>query len=301
MLITIKKLILNSIHTFKILHKCFSIKSFNPLIEYKYEKKPISEYSNDFLISKLKQESHYLEKCIKNPFTKIRGTERKNNIILYLSEIRKRKIDENQIIKWSENLLFKYEKWLSEKKAQVDIIKIKNDDSIQPQNIDFYKVSSIRFWENKLIKKSIVEDCLESALLASASSNRQAFRIGLSYNSLKNIKLGGSLNISLFEKAPLRVFIFVNQPNYSEKYACVLDVGMFAQNFILRANEYGLGAVPCYGSEMLSPSQKNWLDYFNLSNDYYCYLSICLGYSKEIAMKPPRRKLKNIIIEKNLT
>ena len=196
-------------------------------------------------------------------------------------------------------ILKKYEKWRKEKKAQLEIIKKDKQSNNNPTSIDFYKVSSVRFWDNELVEKSVLYDCLESALLASASSNRQAFKIGIKYNSLDNIKLGGSINVSLFEKAPVRIFIFVNQPNYAEKYACVLDVGMFAQNFKLRANEYGLGCVPCYGSEMLSPNQKYWLDYFGISSDYYCYLSICLGYPIETATKPPRRNLKNLVIEKN--
>ena len=167
-----------------------------------------------------------------------------------------------------------------------------NKVNFKPQNFDFYKVSSVRFWENREIDKSIVNDCLEAGMQASASSNRQAFRLGLKYNKSENIKIGGSLNSSLFEKTPLRIFIFVHKPNYLEKFSCVLDVGMFSQNLILRANEYGLGAVPCYGSEMLGPNQKYWTEYFNLDEHYYCYLTICLGYPSEKAIKPLEDLLK---------
>ena len=288
MIIKIKKIILKTINLFNVILLCFRNKSINPLIAFNYDNIPISHLSDDYLIAKLKQESHYLEKCIKNPYLKNRGNDRKKNIILYIKEVKKRNINEDKIIRWSKDLIKKHNNWILRKKPILKYVKqIKSNIKLVDKH--FYKATSTRFWEKKTIEKSTIYDLLETGLLASASSNRQAFRIGINYNKLDNITKGGSLNKSIFEKTPLRIFIFVHQPNYQEKYSCVLDVGMFAQNLVLRANEYGLGVVPCYGSEILSPSQNHWLNYFNLNENYYCYLTLCLGYPLEQATKPPWR------------
>ena len=55
----------------------------NPYFAYKYEKISIDKVSDDFLIAKLKQETHYLEKCIKNPYSVGRGKDRKK-ILFYI-------------------------------------------------------------------------------------------------------------------------------------------------------------------------------------------------------------------------
>ena len=100
----------------------------------------------------------------------------------------------------------------------------------------------------------------------------------------------------MIKKAPVRIYFWMNIDNYKEKYASAIDIGMFSQNFILKAFELGLSTCPMYGSENLIPSQKEARNAWGLKKNYYCYLSILVGYGAELAEKPPRRKIKNIVV-----
>ena len=76
---------------------------------------------------------------------------------------------------------------------------------------------------------------------------------------------------------------------------------MFAQNLILKAKEFSLGVCCCYASEHLNKSQSYWRNKFNLPKEYYCSLSILIGFPKELVEKPTRLDVKKIVEFKNKT
>jgi len=254
---------------------------------------PFTYQSDDYIIVRLKHEAHLLEKCVKNEYSN-RGDKRFRDVKKLLSEVERRLIDESRVIEWATKILIVYKKWTVEKKKQIEVVTIDSSETVSFTQDKIFDVKSTRFFESKVPSIDLIKSCISAAQLASASCNRQAFRIGIIKNT-GQLVVGEANNASLFEKAPYRIFIFSNKRNYSEKYADSIDVGMFAQNFVLKANLLGLSSCCCYAAEHLDLSQQSYRELFDLSKGYYCLLSIVVGFPLELAVKPPRRNLENII------
>ena len=272
--------------------------SINPLRFYYYHYLPISEMEDYLILVKIKHEAHLLDKCRKNNYKKGRGLDRAELLVKLIDEFNRRNIKKNlKIISWAETVLSLYEQWRNQKKQ---IISIDQTASCNKSNLDsienLLSIPSIRFWKKKEIKISQIRECVKSGILASSSCNRGAFKIGILYSSNCEDELGEANNMSLFKKSPVRIFVFVNQANYSEKFASAIDTGMFVQNFLIRANSLDLSCCVCYGSEHITPSLKILRHQFSLPSTYYCYCSILMGYGTEYVEKPPRADLDSIIL-----
>ena len=190
---------------------------------------------------------------------------------------------------WAGEVLDKYDVWLTAKTPQIlstgDVFKELPD----------LAVPSVRFWKEGVPPEDRIIECITSGQMAPASCNRQAFLIKVIVNDKQDFEGEGARNSSMFAAAPYRVFIYFNVNNYSEKYAAMIDIGMFSQNFILKAKELGLGTCCCYASEHLDRGQNYWRKKLDLSNEFYCGLTILVGTPKEVVNKPPRIETKKIV------
>lgn len=263
--------------------------TFRPVWFELKERQSVSKHTSDFLIVYLKHQAHLLEKCTKNEFdNEVRGKKRFLLVKDIVQELELRGCDEYELLSWAKRVCDIYIAWVNSKEIQVSVI-----SNYEKDIKDIFDVSSVRFFTNEEPDIDLIIDCVKSAQKASASCNRQPFKIGILNN--KQTFFGEANNKSLFEKSPYRIFIFSNRDNYSEKYAEAIDVGMFSQNFMLKANILGLASCCCYASEHLEKPQAYYRHLFDLSNEYYCYLSIIVGFPSERVEKPPRRKVENIV------
>lgn len=267
----------------------FKYRTLNPFRFQMATAQSISKYSNFYLVNRIKHEAHLIDKATKNPYEEGRAQARASYLKQLINELKTRKQSHVEILRWAELILKNYSKW---KKHHISL---HQEGTINFNKIDPLSVPSIRFWESQMPSKQDILKCVSSAQLAPASCNRQAFLIKvLVNNNLDNVEQG-ALNNTMFNSVPYRVFVFINRNNYSEKYSCFIDLGMFTQNFILQAKKLGLGCCTCYGSEQLDRSQKFYRDKFQLGDEYYCGLSILVGYPKELVEKPPRIDPKLIV------
>ncbi len=264
-------------------------KSIQPLKFEYFKLRQLSNYDNYYLICRIKHEAHLLEKACKNEYVPERGTGRYIELKKLIKEAYSRNLNFENILLWAQNIVIKFESWSKSQKSSLTLGKIKKEEHE-------LSVTSVRFWKKTIPQHSAIKRIVESAQYAPASCNRQAFKVCILENkNLKNKLIPGASNPSMFANAPYRVFLFINLSNYSEKYSHFIDVGMFAQNFLLQAKKEKLGTCPCYASEHIDSSQKFWRNYFKLSSEYYCALTILVGYPNEIAEKPPRVNVENII------
>ncbi|XDF77803.1 nitroreductase family protein [Aliivibrio fischeri] len=263
--------------------------TLRPLMFEINENKSLESHSYDFLIVYLKHQAHLLEKCTKNEFLGVdRGASKFERVKAILDELDLRGCKESELLSWASDVCGKYENWISQKMIQVE-----QCGKGQSTTDSIFDIASVRFFSQNIPSIDLIISCIENAQKASASCNRQAFKVGIIEN--EDIFFGEANNKSLFDKSPYRLFIFSNTSNYSEKYADAIDIGMFSQNFMLKANMLGLGSCCCYAAEHLDKSQNHYRKMFGLSREYYCYLSIVVGYPAEIAEKPPRRGVAEII------
>lgn len=274
---------------FKGVKDSFLVGSINPLRFQLAASQDISNYPNFYLICKIKHEAHLLDKAVKNPYYPGRATARKEYLAALLNELDKRNLDFIEVSNWAYEILGKYDIWTKEKTSQM----LLGDDVFKA--LPELAVPSIRFWKEGTPPESQIIECINSGQMASASCNRQAFLIKVVVNDTQNFDGEGARNTSMFATAPYRVFIYYSVSNYSEKYAAMIDIGMFAQNFVLKAKNLGLGTCCCYASEHLDHGQAYWKKKFDLSNEFYCGLTILVGIPKEVVSKPPRIETKKIV------
>ncbi|AZQ85456.1 nitroreductase family protein [Colwellia sp. Arc7-635] len=264
-------------------------KTLNPLCFQLAAAKPLSKVTNDYLVAKLKHEAHLLDKNIKNPYKAKHGLERKMYVSKLLKECKTRELDQPRILKWAEHVLAQYERWLEYQEPIVQF------GQLELNNENIFSVPSVRFWSKDKPEKKLIYQCIETAQLAPASCNRQAFKVVVVENSLPKTNESSALNSSMFAAAAYRVFIYYNRSNYTEKFSAAIDVGMFSQNFILEAKRIGLGCCCCYASEHLDKPQNEYRQKFNLEKEYYCLLTILVGTPNEIVSKPPRATVDSLV------
>ena len=207
-----------------------------------------------------------------------------------ISELSKRNMNEKEIEDWSRRVLRDYDLWKKDECSQVQL-----GDANPVFDVGTLSVPSIRFWKKKIPDRSIIDKCIGVAKLAPASCNRQGFKVIVVENTDQKTDGASALNSSMFNAAAYRVFIYYNRNNYTEKYSAAIDVGLFAQNFILEAKSHRLGCCCCYASEHLELPQSYYRKKFDLPPEYYCLLTILVGYPNEIVNKPPRVSNKNIV------
>lgn len=254
----------------------------------------LRKYDSFYLISRLKHEAHLLEKATKNPYSKGRGDARFQEVQSLLSEVRSRKLGVENIELWAADILKTFQSWKSLEESMAML-------GTPPKENHELAVTSVRFWKDEPVQEHKIIDCVRAAQLAPASCNRQTFKICLLKNSEHALLHNhGASNANMFKSAPYRVFIFVNLNNYPEKYSHFIDVGLFAQNFILQAKKEGLGTCCCYASEHLDGGQRFWRRKFDLTSEYYCAMSILVGIPDEVATKPPRIDVEKIIITRSV-
>jgi nitroreductase len=251
--------------------------------------------SDDFLVVRIKHDAHLLEKATKSANRGAFGGERAARVAAMIEEHDRRGLGETAVMDWARGVLAKVDRWRAEGQQVVAV----SSNGGEHQE-DILHISSVRFWKPHEVEDSLVEQCVAAGFLAPGSCNRQPLKLGVLRNDPDRFEFGEALNASMFQKAPVRVFIFSNRENYSEKHAGAIDAGLFAEAFCIRAKQLGLATCCCYGSEYLVPSQEEARSMFGLADEYYCYLSILVGYADEDPVKPPRRSLERTIISRNV-
>ena len=254
----------------------------------------IDNFDNDMLLTQIGYFGHHLEKALKHHNRGKRGIEKRNKLELLVNEAIKRGIKEDKVFKWAKHLIEYYDN-----NSEIYIKKI---DSIKehPYQNEILKAikerTTVRFWQPKEVTDEIIEDILYTSMHSALSCNRQSIRFVVVKNKLENIKIGDSNNNSMFEKAPVLIYVVDDERFFPEKYGNALDVGGVCSLIQLAASTYGLAGSWIYHSE--SYEQYNLKKKLGLPDYMYIYSSITLGYPADMQEKPPRYSTKRFIIRK---
>jgi nitroreductase len=289
-----KRLIGGIMQLIKLLYELFKYKTLRRIKFWFYNSYDIRKSDDELLITRICYEGHHLEKAIKHSFSENLGKDRANRLKKMIEEAKKRNLKQEKIIYWAEELLDKFALRQQEKSrliSQCDAITIPSNGNTVIKAILSRK--SIRFWLPKLVNRDLVEKIIEAGMNGPSSCNRQAIKVGVKENTVNNIIFGESNNKSMFSKAPLILYIAVDKRLYQEKYACALDAGSFCANALLVVEALGLGGCWIYQCE--SANQKDLRKQFNLPKYYYFYSALLIGYPAEVAEKPLRNDVKNVI------
>jgi len=252
----------------------------------------VSKLDNDMLLTELGYYAHHTEKALKHHNRENRGKQKRNKLELLVNEVKKRKIDEKKVIDWAKYLIEYFdtnkEIYLT---PTIEIKEHKNKDEI----LDFIKIrTTTRFWQPKEVDDKIIENILETAMSSALSCNRQSIRFSVVKNKVENMIVGDSNNKSMFDKAPIVIYIADDERFFPEKYGNALDVGGVCSLIQLSASAYGLSGSWIYHSE--SYEQDKLKKELGFEDYMYIYSSITLGYPMDKQEKPPRYNVKRFIV-----
>jgi nitroreductase len=103
---------------------------------------------------------------------------------------------------------------------------------------------------------------------------------------------GDASNASMFEKAPVRIFVAIDERLFFEKYSGALDTGFALQNLILMAHSLGLGTCLIYQGEFVDPVMME--KYYHIPAHMKVYCAVTLGYPDEEPETPARMNVEEV-------
>lgn len=252
----------------------------------------VSKLDNDLLLTELGYYGHHTEKALKHHNRGNRGQQKRNKLELLINEVEKRDIDETKVIDWAKDLIeyfdAKKEIYL---KPTSDIKEHKYKDEI----LDFIKTrTTTRFWQPKEIDDKTIEKILEVAMSSAISCNRQSIRFAIVKNKIENMVVGDSNNKSMFNKAPVVIYVADDERFFPEKYGNALDVGGVCSLIQLSASAYGLSSTWMYYADFYN--QQETQKKLGFEKYMFVYSAISIGYPSDKQEKPPRLKIDKFMI-----
>lgn len=192
---------------------------------------------------------------------------------------------------WAGEILEQYKTWVKNKE------KVIPNTTREIEYKDIFDViksrRSIRFWKKQLVTKETISKIIEAGTYAPSSFNRMTWKFFVVENELENIVEGDSSNKSMIEKAPVRIYVAIDERLYGEEYAAAMDAALVSQNILLSAQALGLSACLIYQCEIID--QEKIKAMLNIPEYYKVYCAILLGYPDESPSVPGRVSVDDVI------
>jgi hypothetical protein len=155
----------------------------------------------------------------------------------YLAQWRESNFPETPDTIWARKKLDKFKKWLSDQKFLVD--RSPKELSEEPAQ-DLYSIirerRTVRFWKKKKVPQKLIAEILEAGIYAPSAFNRLPWRFFVAETAIKDLKEGDASNPGMFQQAPVRIFVTVDERLFFEKYSGALDAGLAMQIMLLTAH-----------------------------------------------------------------
>jgi len=249
--------------------------------------KSLKEMDQDLLGELIRFHGHSLDKAIKcDNKSEGHGRERKRVLENALNEWRRRKYPFGPDKIWASTRLKEYDTWCGGEKKLVQEAR----ESHVTQSNDIFSVikerRSVRFWKKRAVEREKISQMIEAATYAPTSCNRMPWRFFVLENNIDNVVEGNATNQSMLEKAPLRIYLGIDERLYPEIYAPGIDAGCALQNITLSAHALGLGSCLMYQCESID--QKALRAQIGAPRHYRIYCVVLLGYPNEAPSMPGR-------------
>ncbi len=251
----------------------------------------MKNFDNDQLGQLIRMEGHILMMEIKNPWEeKNRAVQKAGELKTLLEEWEKRNLPYGKDKLWARDVLELYHKWQAEKTPQIN--KTDKKHAVKKDIASLINSrASCRFWSGRHVEEGVIRNIIEAGLAAPTSFNRMPVKFYIVGNEQRGISEEDTTNKSMLSRAPVKIYLALDERLYEEKNAPAMDSGCIIMNMSLAAESMGLGTCILYQCEMVSQVElKSFLgapEYFTIYN------VLLMGYPGEEPMKYGRRSFEN--------
>ena len=259
--------------------------------------RPVETMDLDLLSMYIRFIGHNVEKAVRyKKTTSARGTEKPKLLRLALDEWYRRQYPRRKFIEWAENNLSDYENWQLTGEPQIH-----SEKGLYPLNENSTIIEvltnrvSTRFFKPIEVPDELIWKILRVGMYAPTSCNRQTWKLYVQKNKKRANDLhAGVANKTLWQTAPVVIYITIDHRLYPEKWAAAEDAGIIGLQLNLAAVGFGLGTCLMYGGDEVS--QKNWRALLKLPDHFNMYLILLLGYPAERTLTDKRASAEDITV-----
>ncbi|WP_136800028.1 nitroreductase family protein [Desulfosediminicola ganghwensis] len=199
-------------------------------------------------------------------------------------------------IGWAKKMLKRYTLWCSKDGKYITLPKSTVAGHYEEYEQGIFAVirnrRSIRFWKKQPVLRADIEKIIESALYAPSAFHKMPYHFYVVENIPVAIIEGDSSNESLLQKAPIKIYVAIDERFYGEKNAPALDAGMAIQNMLLAAHALGLGACVMYQCELVD--QRRLRRLLQAPDYHMVYCVVVLGHPNEVPIPPGRARVRDV-------
>jgi nitroreductase len=247
---------------------------------------PLAQMDQELLGMYIRWNGHHVEKTVRYEKTLGRGASKPALLRSALDEWYRRDYPRRRWIEWAEANLQDYTKW--EETGRPQIHSERSLPLFTPSSpiMEVLKNRvSTRYWKEIPVEDEKIRAIIEAAAYAPTCCNRQTWKLYVR----KNPRMESINNVSnkvLREKAPVIVYITIDNRLYPETWAPAEDAGIIGLQLSLATTALGLAGCLMYGAENFD--QKGFRREFNVPPHRFMYLMYLFGYAGERTLPEKR-------------
>lgn len=255
---------------------------------------PLAEMDQDLLGMYIRWNGHHVEKTVRYERTHGRGSGKPVLLRRAIDEWRRRGYPNRRWIDWAEANLEDHKKWEETGVPQIHPAKTLPVFNPESPVLEVLKNRvSTRYWNDTPVEDDKIQQVLEAAVYAPTSCNRQTWKLYVQKNATATSRNDVS-NRALREKAPVAVYITIDNRLYPEVWAPAEDAGIIGLQLNLAATSLGFAGCLMYGAETFN--QEEFRRRYNVPEYRFMYLMFLFGYAGERTLPDKRIHADEIAI-----
>jgi nitroreductase len=255
---------------------------------------PVADMDQDLLGMYIRWNGHHVEKSVRYEKTFGRGSAKPVLLRQALEEWKRRGYPNRRWIDWAEANLDDHKRWEETGVPQIHPAKTLPVFNPGSPVMDVLKNRvSTRYWNDTPVEDEKIQAVLEAAVYAPTSCNRQTWKLYVHKNTQVAAKNDVS-NKALRQKAPVAVYITIDNRLYPEVWAPAEDAGIIGLQLNLAATSLGFAGCLMYGAETFN--QEEFRRQHNVPEYRFMYLMFLFGYAGERTLPDKRIHADEIAI-----
>ncbi len=246
----------------------------------------LQDMDQDLLGMYIRWNGHHVEKTVRYDRTSGRGSGKPVLLRAALDEWNRRGYGRRRWIDWAEENLQDYKRWEETGKPQLHgAHKLPTFNPDSPIMEVLKNRVSTRYWDDTPVEDEKIRTIVETGVFAPTSCNRQTWKLYVHKNT-QATNVNDVSNRALREKAPVAVYITIDNRLYPEVWAAAEDAGIIGLQLNLAATALGLAGCLMYGGENFD--QAGFRKQHNVPEHRFMYLMFLFGYAAERTLTDKR-------------